>query len=202
MDPKKAYADQKLADGKPANLTDRKWRTSECGDVFDGAGGRAGLKRSAYQGGMQCPLIVRWPGHIAENSKNDLLSAHYDFLATLADLGGVETPAGKDSVSYLPTLLGKPQVTKHDYVFVNNQFNKMGRTALITGDGWKLVEVDRKKDQFQLYHLAEDNEERFELAKEYPEKLSELKSIWHSQLNSGRPDLSLKMNQSTQELAH
>lgn len=81
--PKPAYQSQKSPSGKAANLTDQKWRTSQCGDVLDGAGGRAGLKRSGYQGGMQRPLFVRWPGHAAPDSESDLLSAHYDFMATL-----------------------------------------------------------------------------------------------------------------------
>ncbi len=177
------------ADGEKTNLTDNKWRTSESGDVFDGAGGRAGIKRTTYQGGIQCPLIVRWPGKIAPGTETDHLSTHYDFMATLAELVGVEVPAGKDSISYLPTLLSNPQTKSHDYVIVNNRFNKMGRTCLIYHDGWKLVEVDRKKNKFQLYNLNEDNEERHDLSAQYPEKVSYLKHFLLKELDSERPDL-------------
>lgn len=187
--PKPSYASQTLPDGGKCNLTDKKWRTSECGDVFDGAGGRAGLKRSGYQGGMQCPLIVSWPGHIPAGTETDLLTAHYDFLATLADIGGVKTPKGKDSISYLPTLLGKPQENLHDHVIINNHFNRMGSAAVIGGDGWKLVEIDRRKNEFQLYNLNEDNEERYDLASKYPEKVSILKKVLMDGLDSKRPDL-------------
>ncbi len=177
------------AEGEKTNLTDNKWRTSEGGDVFDGAGGRAGIKRTTYQGGIQCPLIVRWPGRVAPGSETDLLSTHYDFMATLAELVGGDLPAGKDSLSYLPTLLGKPQEQVHDYVVVNNRFNKMARTCLIARDGWKLVEVDREKDQFQLYNLNEDHEERHDLSARYPEKVSVLKQRLLRELDSERPDL-------------
>jgi len=187
--PKSNYKNQQLATGKPANLTDKKWRTREHGDIFDGAGGRAGLKRSAYQGGMQCPLIVRWPGKISAGSQTALLSSHYDFLATLADLVGQEVPAGKDSISYLPTLLGKQQIQQHDYVMVNNKFQSMGSSALITREGLKLVEADRGKGLFQLYNILEDNEERIDLATAYPEKVKALKQILKRESNSQRPDL-------------
>ncbi|MDF7825506.1 sulfatase-like hydrolase/transferase, partial [Pontiellaceae bacterium B12227] len=187
--PKPLFTAQKLPGGEKANLTDKKWRTSECGDIFDGAGGRAGIKRAGYQGGMQCPMIVRWPGKIQPGTETDILSAHYDFMATLADLLSVDMPKGKDSISYLPTLLSKPQTQEHDYVIVNNRFRKMGRSSLISNDGWKLVEIDRKTDEFQLYNIKDDNEERHDLAPEYPERVSHLKKIMMAELDSPRPDL-------------
>ncbi|QDS91706.1 Arylsulfatase [Roseimaritima multifibrata] len=187
--PKPSYRKQRLLNGEPANLTDKKWRTSECGDIFDGAGGRAGLKRSGYQGGMQCPLIVRWPGKIAAGSVTDLLTAHYDFLPTLADVVGEPTPAGKDGVSYLPTLLGKPQTQRHDYIVVHNHNTSMGSSALITQEGLKLVEADRRKGLFQLYNILDDNEERNDLAPQSPETVNRLKQILKQEMNSPRPDL-------------
>ena len=187
--PKAEFKKQVFPNGEPANLTDKKWRTREHGDVFDGAGGRAGLKRNAYQGGMQCPLIVRWPGKVLGGTETALLSSHYDFLSTLADLVGKDTPAGKDGISYLPTLLGKPQEELHDFVFINNQFTRMGKRALIMQDGFKLVEADSKKGLFQLYNIIQDNEERTDLAAEYPKKVERLKLIMDQETDSPRPDL-------------
>lgn len=187
--PKPIYKKQRLADGSLANLTDKKWRTREQGDVFDGAGGRAGLKRSGYQGGMQCPLIVRWPGKVAVGSETALLSTHYDFMATLADLVGKQNPAGKDGISYLPTLLGNPQTEVHDFVIVNNNFSAMGSRAVISRDGFKLVEADRKQGLFQLYNISVDNEERVDLASQHPGQVKRLKQILNRETNSRRPDL-------------
>jgi arylsulfatase A-like enzyme len=167
-------------------------RTTEGGVVFEGAGGRAGLKRSGYQGGMQCPLIARWPGHIAPSSESSLLSAHYDFMATLADIAGTSCPPGKDSISYLPTLLGKPQKKTHDYLVINNGFDRMGKTALITREGWKLVETGRTENQFQLYNIKTDNEERHNLEEKFPEKTEQLKAILLRELDSPRPDLATR----------
>ncbi|QDV66011.1 arylsulfatase [Crateriforma conspicua] len=187
--PKDDYRAQRLPDGKPANLTDRKWRTSRYGDVFNGAGGRAGLKRSGYQGGMQCPMIARWPGKIAAGTETSLLSSHYDFLPTLADLVGQNTPAGKDGISFLPTLLGQEQTERHDHIFVFNRFAAMGSSALIASDGFKLVEARRDQGVFQLYNIGEDNEERFDLASRYPDKVQRMKKIMQQESNSPRPDL-------------
>ncbi|SMP68990.1 arylsulfatase A [Neorhodopirellula lusitana] len=183
------FKDQVLPDGQPANLTDNKWRTSNGGDVFDGGSGRAGAKRSGFQGGIQCPMIVRWPGKIAAGSESDLLSTHYDFLATLADIGGIETPSGKDGISYLPILLGQSQEQTHDYVVVQNRRNYMGSSTVITRDGWKLIEVGKKRDQRQLYNVLKDNEEREELSMQYPEKVEQLATILNREIDSERPDL-------------
>ena len=183
---------KKRANGNKANFTGDKWRTSEDGDVFNGAGGRAGVKRAVYQGGLQCPMIVRWPGKIKAGGETELLSSHYDFLATIAEIGGVKAPTGKDSISYLPTLLGTEQDEKHDYVIVNNNTNRMGRSTIITKDGWKLIELDREQNQFQLYNIKDDNEERHNLEEKNPEIAERLKKQLLSELDSERPDLSSK----------
>ncbi|MDZ8120255.1 arylsulfatase [Pontiella agarivorans] len=182
------YKKQKTPDGRKYNLTDNKFRTSEVDDVFNGAGGRAGLKRSGYQGGIQCVMMARWPGSIPKGRTTDLLTAHYDFMATVADIGGVDAPEGKDGISYLPTLLGKPQTTTHDYVVVANTWKIMGGSSIMTSDGWKLIQ-DNKTGEFQLYHIAEDNEERNELSAKYPERVEQMKKNLLRELNSERPDL-------------
>jgi len=72
---------------------------------------------------------------------------------------------------------------------INNNFTAMGSRALITGEGLKLVEANRKKGIFQLYDLTTDNEERTNLASGYPEKVAELKQILMLEIDSPRPDL-------------
>ena len=183
------YREGLLPNGEKANLTDQKWRTSvEGADVFDGGAGRAGLKRNGYQGGMQCPMIVRWPGKIKGGTVTQHLSAHYDFMATLAEVVGESLPKGKDGVSYLPTLLGKPQVKEHDYVVVNNKTRSLfGKTALIGNDGWKLVKI--RKEQYQLFNIREDNEERHDRAKEHPERVAMMVGVLKREIDSERPDL-------------
>ena len=72
---------------------------------------------------------------------------------------------------------------------VNNRFTTMGSSALITREGFKLVEADRKKGVFQLYNIREDNEERIDLASKFPKRVERLKQILKQETNSSRPDL-------------
>ena len=191
--PKSSYGQNVNARGEETNLTTNKWRTSEGGDIFNGAGGRAGLKRSGYQGGVQLPMIVRWPGHIDPGTTTDLLTAQYDILPTVAELCGGVIPVGKDGISFLPTLLNLAQSSRHDYVIINNGFRRahLSRACLITNDGWKLVEIDRNEDVFQLYYLPDDNEERHDQAASYPGKVNDLKGILLRELDSPRPDIAV-----------
>ena len=65
----------------------------------------------------------------------------------------------------------------------------MGSRALITQEGFKLVEADRKKGVFQLYNILNDNEERIDLSSKFPQRVQRLKQILKQQTNSQRPDL-------------
>jgi len=51
-------------------------------------------------------------------------------MPTLADLIGVEMPAGKDGISFLPTLLGQSQ-PQHDFIV----YASGPGPALVTADG-------------------------------------------------------------------
>ena len=45
-------------------------------------------KGSVYEGGIRVPMIASWPGHIAPGSTTDHVSAFWDVLPTLCEIGG------------------------------------------------------------------------------------------------------------------
>lgn len=140
------------------------------GDVFDGNGGRAGLKRSNLQGGIQAPLIARWPRKIAKAQKSDLLVANYDFVATIADVTGYKGKTKTDGLSFYKELIGEGNKKQHDYV-VYASF--IGPT-IITNNGWKL-RTHLPKKAFELFYLPDDYREENDLSQKYPEKVKALK---------------------------
>ncbi|ANW95361.1 sulfatase [Wenyingzhuangia fucanilytica] len=140
------------------------------GDVFDGNGGRAGLKRSNLQGGIQTPLIARWPKKIAKGQQSNLLVANYDFVATIADVTGYNGKVKTDGLSFYKELIGKENTKEHDYV-VYASF--IGPT-IITNDGWKL-RTHLPKNAFELFYLPDDYREEKDLSQQYPEKVKVLK---------------------------
>ena len=53
-----------------------------------------GQKTDVWEGGHRVPLLARWPGRIPAGSERRALFTQVDFLATFAEVAGVELPPG------------------------------------------------------------------------------------------------------------
>lgn len=143
-------------------------------EFFNSVAGLRGLKGEVYEGGIRVPMIVRWPAKIAAGQTTDHLSAHYDALATIADIAGVSTNAKHDGISYLPTLLGEEQ-PEHDYLVWD--FAGYGAQVALRQGNWKAVMKDLQKNpeaKMELYDLANDPSESKDLAETLPDKVAEM----------------------------
>jgi len=75
--------------------------------------------------------------------------------------------AGKEGISFLPTLLGKSQ--QHDFiVYASGQ-----GPALVTVDGWKLRYINQPEN-FQLYDLKAGYRGENDLATDHPDRVDKL----------------------------
>lgn len=81
-----------------------------------------------------------------------------------------------DGISFLPTLKGKKQSKKHDYLYW--EFHELGgRQAIRQGD-WKLIAQnvgDPQKTTFELYNLKNDIHEDNDLSTQYPKIVEKMK---------------------------
>jgi len=84
---------------------------------FESAGSLRGLKGQLYEGGIRTPLIARWPGKIKPNTTTDLPTAFWDILPTLCELAAADTPNAIDGISVVPTLLGKGNQKRHEFLY-------------------------------------------------------------------------------------
>jgi uncharacterized sulfatase len=156
-------------------------------EFFDSNGPLKGYKRSMHDGGIRVPMIARWPGQITAGSSTDHPSAFWDFLPTACQLAGVSPPEGFDSsrpsgidgISYLPTLLGKPdQQAEHEYLY---WASGEGETSVGVRMGhWKLVQYRPQKKRggqaadgsdgkqnWRLYDLRSDIGEENDVAAQH-----------------------------------
>jgi arylsulfatase A-like enzyme len=127
-------------------------------------------KRSAYEGSMRIPLIVRWPGlgPGAQGRTVDELVLNVDVAPTILDLAGVAAPAGLHGRSLRPLLLGEPvpwrQAFLYEY-FAEPGFATPTQLALRSADS-KLIEYPEHPEWTELFDLASDPDELRNLARE------------------------------------
>lgn len=147
-------------------------------------------KKNVHGGGVRAPLIMHWPGHIADPGAMRHQYHHViDIAPTLYDILGIDAPEHYKGVPQLPvhgmsmtyTFADRHQPTRKQ----SQIFELLGDRA-IWHQGWKAVSrhpkgLDFDLDEWELYHLSEDFSEIRDLAKQDPEKLRELVALWWEQ---------------------
>ncbi|MEM7386472.1 MAG: sulfatase-like hydrolase/transferase [Verrucomicrobiota bacterium] len=140
-------------------------------EFFDANGPLRGMKRDLYEGGIRVPTIVRWPGTIAPGSVSDHPAYFGDYFATACDSAALEGPGRLDSVSFLPTLKGRPQDQKKSEYLYWEFYERGGKQAVRFGQ-WKAVRFGIGEGKMELYDLSRDLGEANDLSVERPELAS------------------------------
>lgn len=150
---------------------EHKYYSELSGDIFDGNGGQAGMKRSNLQGGIRVPLIFWWPAQIKPGKTSERLVANYDLLPTIAEATGFSKSFRTDGISFYDELIGEDKNPGHESIV----YSSYTGPTLITEDGWK-IRTDLEKEVFELYFLPDDFKEENNLSKQHPKKLEALKN--------------------------
>lgn len=149
---------------------------------------------SQYAGGTNDPLVISWPKGI--QAKGEIRHQYHhsvDIVPTLLEAIGLEMPETYNGVKQVPlsgvsmayTFDAQPNDPTQKHV----QYYAMLGSRGIWKDGWKAAAVHAPlsgkgnfdKDDWELYHVAEDRSESKDLAKENPEKLQELIDAWFAE---------------------
>jgi arylsulfatase A-like enzyme len=150
-------------------------------------GGLRGGKYSLFDGGTHVPLFVYWKGNI-HPVRSDALISQMDFIASLGNMLGASLPEGLDSRNYLNALLGKEFQARENLVV-----EAQGRMAYRCGD-WVMIPPYKgpqrnltnnelgNMDDFALFNIKSDREQRANIAAQYPDILGRLKQEFFSQV--------------------
>jgi arylsulfatase A-like enzyme len=138
---------------------------------FQSAGPLRGLKRDLYEGGIRVPLIMRWPGKIKAGTVNDQPWAFWDFLPTAAEVASAQLPKQLDGLSMLPTLLGRAQTNRHDFLYW--EFHERGFQQAVRMGDWKAVRPQAGAP-LELYDLAADPGEKQNVAAQHSEVVARI----------------------------
>lgn len=153
-------------------------------------GGLKGRKADIFQGGVNVPFIVRWPGHVAagEVETQSVLST-VDLLPTFCELAHKELPLGYspdgESITSIfkniPFKRTKPLFWDWHFPVVTDKpehATKWPENA-VRKDEWKLY-YNSKIDSIELFNINEDRYEKSNVKEENPEKVDELMELLKS----------------------
>ena len=155
-------------------------------EFFQSVGPLRGLKGSLYEGGIRVPMIARWPGKIEPSTQTDHLSAFWDVMPTIAQVAGAKAPEDIDGISFLPTLLGRPDEQKQHQCLYWEFSGYGGQQAVRAGD-WKGIrqEMLRRNNpeplKIELYNLKDDIGESKDLAAEHPDMVARMRKLMEAQ---------------------
>jgi arylsulfatase len=140
---------------------------------------RGRTKGHTYEGGIRVPMIATWPDKIAPNSQSNHISSFYDFLPTVCEILGKNTPNNTDGISFLPTLLQKKQKA-HEYLYW--EFPAYGGQQAVRMGKWKGIRrnIFKGNMDIELYDLEKDIQETNNLAEQEPQTLEQIKNIMKS----------------------
>ncbi|MCH5597221.1 arylsulfatase [Niabella ginsengisoli] len=149
---------------------------------FNSSAGLKGIKRDLYEGGIRTPFIAWWPGKIKAGTRSDYAGAFWDMLPTFAELAGAKVPGNIDGISIVPELLGIAK-QKNMIICIGNFTSKAVKQAVRLGD-WKGIRLGAMEDAnapVELYNLRNDSAEKNNVAKDYPDIISQIISVMKQQ---------------------
>jgi len=145
-------------------------------------------KNTNFEGGIATPLIAWWPGVIKQTGAVTTEWGHIaDIMATCLDVAGAAYPTefnGRDVLpiegkSLLPVLKGGQRDGHKALCWATS-----GCRAIRTGQ-WKLVAA--KGGPWELYDLAADRAETYNLTAKFPDIVKDLTAKWQQWANRQTP---------------
>ncbi|WP_460511663.1 arylsulfatase [Cyclobacterium sediminis] len=135
-----------------------------------------GYKRDLYEGGIRVPFIASWPGVIPTGQKSDEPIGFQDMLPTFAELGRAPVKAKIDGASVFEALKGNP-LPKNERVFYWDFGHTRERYDQAVRMGkWKGIRRGQGQ-AIEVYNLAEDISEQYNLADENPELVEKMDKL-------------------------
>ncbi|RMI14701.1 MAG: sulfatase [Calditrichaeota bacterium] len=149
-----------------------------------------GGKAMVFEGGIRVPFAIRWPGVIQPGSVSHVPVISNDFFPTFAEIAGAQVPDGSvDGVSLMPLLTGGGTLPERALCWHYPHYHRQGfkPSGAIRWGEYKLIEwyeqtLLNEEHQVDLYRITEDMSENNNLADRMPEKVKQLREMFHKWL--------------------
>lgn len=148
-------------------------------NAYGSTGGYRGRKHYLYEGGIKVPAIIRYPAMVEAGSISDELVIGTDLFVTLAHLGGGTIPTDRpiDGIDVRVALSGGNLEPRTVFWALDSVSDL--EFAVRKGD-WKLF-IDREGSPRDLYNLAMDPLEFFDVSEKNPDVVADLMSQFEAQ---------------------
>ena len=142
------------------------------------------------QGGIRCPAIVRYPAVFQPGSISHEFTTVMDIYPTILQLAHVAQPSDFQGRAIVP-IRGQSWVQhfqgKAARVWGERSFNGwelFGQQAVRQGD-WKALFIPQPlgKGEWELFNLADDPGEIYDLAQTHKDKMDEMVGLWEQYEN-------------------
>lgn len=162
------------------------WRNWYEVNAYGETGGLRGRKHLLYEGGIRVPAIVKIPGLTKPGTKSDEFIVGTDLFTTLVAIAGGIVPSDRpiDGIDISQALDGG--VLPARPVVWALPFQSVLEYAIRVGD-WKLL-LDKEHKPRELYNLAEDPLEFFNVLTEHPEPVQQLLAVFENWSESIQSD--------------
>jgi arylsulfatase A len=164
--------------------------SSDNGPWYQGSPGKLrGRKATTYEGGVREPFIARWPGQIPAGQVSDAVASMMDVFPTVTRLCGGALPAKPlDGIDIWPLMCGKQKsIEREALLYFDNWDLQCARWM-----NWKLHVARHNSSTYsaapaggrhnyvlpkpELYNLAKDPQESYDVAPEHPEVVTEMQN--------------------------
>lgn len=144
-----------------------------------------------FAGGVRTPLIVSWPGHVADpGAIRHQYVQLIDLAPTMLQAAGLQFADKVDGVKQIP-VAGKsilPTLTDKHAKTRDTQFFELRGQRAITHGKWKAIAfhkigTDFADDHWMLFDTENDFAESTDVSAQYPEKVEEMKRLWWKEAN-------------------
>ena len=165
--------------------------SSDNGPWYQGSPGKLrGRKNTTYEGGVREPFIARWPGKIPKGRVCNGLASMMDIFPTVAKLcGGALPPKPLDGIDIYPMLTGATESIERPPLLYFNVWDMQCARWM----NWKLHIARHNTAAYapappgglhnyilphpELYNLANDPDESYDVAPENPEIVTKMKAM-------------------------
>jgi arylsulfatase A-like enzyme len=158
-------------------LHDNGWIQDTTKDTF-----AAKSKKSPYEGGLQTPILIRWPGHV-KPAKNDTPVSSIDLVPTVLAAVGLKPTKDMRGINLLdaeavkarPAVFG--ETFEHSAIDIYTPAKNLQFRWMMDGR-WKLIVPNLErvpKEVVELYDLSTDPKEETNLAAKHPDRVEAMR---------------------------